>query len=333
MSRCRRSTLAIPVEASRSPDSPILADGDSRLWHTESVETEVETAETIMRALANRCLALGLDVDEPKLLRAGANTVVHLAPSPVVARVATLTADMRNDGAGAYLRREREICRALVDRGLRVIPPTDLIDPGPHRIGGRAFLLLAYQRLEPVDLDDPDHAGAAGRALVEIVRALADLPSEIGVGDEGHPWAEIDTLCRTVAGLLDPAAMAAIDEVLSELRATEPDDPWQLVHGDAHKGNVALDPQGEIVWFDFEDANRRPLAWDLASLCRAWPMAGDEACRLLGVDRSSTTMRWHHEFRDVYALLWALLFASRNDHAREASDARLAEWLARQPAP
>ena len=290
------------------------------------METDDDIAEPVLAPLVASCRALGLKVENPVVLGARANVVVHLSPSPVVARVATLTDEVRN-GSFEYLRREREIGRALADRGLRVIAPTTLVDPGPHSLGDRSFLLLGHQLLRSVDLGSIDHAIAAGRAFAEVTRGLSELPAELGTGDEGQPWGEIENLMATVAPSTANAVMSEIQQALSDLRASEPDDPWQLVHGDAHKANVALNEQGAVVWFDFEDANRRPLAWDLATLCRAWPAAGEEACRILDVDRSSPSMRWHHELRELYALLWSQLYDSRFEETRAAGADRLYHWL------
>lgn len=286
--------------------------------------------ESLTESLTAATRALGLRVDRPVVLGDGANLVVHLAPSPVVARVATLTAEMRGDGYN-FLRRERDVCRALLERGLDVGGPTDLVDPGPHRIGGRAVLLLRHRSLQPVDLDSPSHAVAAGRALVQLSEALADLPAELGRGDAGHPWVEIEALLDTVGPTTDDRAMAHIRETVDTLRCSEPEEPHRLVHGDAHRSNVALDG-GRTLWFDFEDCNHRPLSWDLASLRRSWPPAGDEACRLLAVDPSSPSMRWHHELRDVYALLWNRFHAQRRPAVRAAAADRLARWMDRTPA-
>ena len=302
-------------------------------------ETDHELAAPVLGPLVRAVRELGLSVEQPQVLGAGANVVVHLAPSPVVARVATLTAEMRG-GAASYLLRERLISEALDQRGVNVVAPTRLVDPGPHLVDGLSFLLLERRTLEPITLGSADHAQAVGRSLVELSSALRDLPdlandqSEDGgrsaselATDDGHPWREIETLVETVRPTTQPAAMDRICTVIGTLRADEPDDPWQLVHGDAHRVNVALS-DGRVIWFDFEDANRRPLAWDLATLRRSWPAAGDVACRLLEVDPDGPSMRWHHELREVYALLWNLLYGQRHRRARTPTAERLNSWLA-----
>ena len=247
---------------------------------------------------------------------------------PIVARIATLAAEMRSRPEN-YLGRERDISAALATRGINVITPTDLVDPGPHDIGGTAFLLLRHHDIVPLDTTSRADALRAGRSFAELSAALGDLSIGLGAVDQGHPWAEIAALVGTVASTTADATMERITEVIDALRRGEPDDPWQLVHGDAHRVNVAVDDRGQIIWFDFEDANRRPLAWDLATLRRSWPAAGEEASQLLGVDSDSYSMRWHHELREVYALLWNLLYSQRFARAPSATAQREATWLAR----
>ncbi len=288
--------------------------------------TADEGATPVVNELVAAARQLGLPADSPVVLGDGANVVVWLAPSPVVARVATLTAEVRGQPE-VYLRRERETASALDAMGLNVIRPTTLVDPGPHRAGPWTFLLLEHRQLEPLDPSSPQDAEAAAASFVELSLALAELPPSLSDALPGHPWAEMAVLADTVATTIDPPDLARIAAEIDELRAAEPADPWQLVHGDAHRVNVAR-CDGEVVWFDFEDANRRPLAWDLATLRRAWPPAGDTACRLLGVDPGSPSMRWNHEFREIYALLWNLLYAQRYERARQPTAERLDQWLA-----
>lgn len=294
---------------------------------TGEVQTDVGIVEQLVASVTRSTRKLGLRVDEPEVLGSGANVVIRLSPSPVVARVATLTAEMRRNPAD-YLRRERDVTTALSDLGQQVVAPTGLVDPGPHQVDGRWFILMAYRTLEPVDLTSPDDAQAVGRSLADLELAMAGLPPEWGAGDQGHPWEEMARLEATVTSTTQASALARITEAVETLRAIEPDEPWQMVHGDAHRVNVALD-QGEVVWFDFEDAKHRPLAWDLATLRRAWPAAGDEACRRLDVDTDGFAMAWHHEVREVYALLWNLLYAQRDDRAKATTAQRLETWLAR----
>lgn len=283
-------------------------------------------ADHLVDRVARSARGLGLRVDDPVVLGVGANLVVHLAPSPVVARVATLTAEMRADPAG-YLRRERDVTTALAELGVEVVAPTTLVDPGPHDNDGHWFILMAHRPLEPVDTTSTEQAIAVGRSLAALCLTLVGLPDELGATGRGQPWEEIARLVATVTPTTPPAPLDRIIQAVATLRAMEPEDPWQMVHGDAHRVNVAFDGD-RVVWFDFEDANHRPVAWDLATLRRAWPAAGDQACERLDVDPESFSMAWHHELREVYALLWNLLYAQRDRRVRSATAERLDRWQA-----
>ena len=89
--------------------------------------TASDLAQTAV-ALAAR---LGLTCDAPRVLAEGMCTVVHLPPSPIVARVTRVAHGIRpvEDVAGTV-----DLARALP--GI-VVAPADRIDPGPHVVDGR----------------------------------------------------------------------------------------------------------------------------------------------------------------------------------------------------
>jgi hypothetical protein len=85
----------------------------------------------------------GLPAEDPRVLSSRGNLLVHLAPAPVVARVATLTAWTRR-GPFAWLAREVAVASHLARQGAAAMPPTVLADPGPHRRDGLAMSLWTY---------------------------------------------------------------------------------------------------------------------------------------------------------------------------------------------
>jgi hypothetical protein len=90
---------------------------------------------------------LGLRSGEPVILHDANNTLVHLRPAPVVARVATMTGAVRQ--GPAWLKREVEVTAFLVAAGAPVIPPSQQIDPGPHEHDGLS--LSFWQLVEEID--------------------------------------------------------------------------------------------------------------------------------------------------------------------------------------
>ena len=164
----------------------------------------------------------GLACGDPRILSARGNLVVHLAPAPVVARVATLTAFSRTDPF-AWLRREVEVAGFAARHGGPVVPPADVsmagLDPGPHRGAGFAVSLWAYvpARSGP----DRGRAGpeATGRALGELHLSLAGYPGEL-------PWMApaADQISEGLAALeraqvLDERRLAALRSRHGELLA------------------------------------------------------------------------------------------------------------------
>src|SRR5262249_13121505 len=68
------------------------------------------------------------------VLAGGSNVLVHLRPTPAVARVMTATSVLHDD-LQLWLTREVAVGEFLADRGL-VVPPTRLMPPGPHQRDG-----------------------------------------------------------------------------------------------------------------------------------------------------------------------------------------------------
>jgi hypothetical protein len=72
---------------------------------------------------------LGLPHHEPLILSNRGNLLVHLAPAPVVARVATLTARSRRDPV-AWLAREVAVAGYVASHDGPVVAPAE--EAGPH---------------------------------------------------------------------------------------------------------------------------------------------------------------------------------------------------------
>jgi hypothetical protein len=132
--------------------------------------------------------AHGVGCDDARALQDGINVVVHLAPAPVVARVATLTRLLRPDVA-RHLGREVAVAGALAAAGAPVVPPSDLLPPGPHEHDGTVLSFWTYVRVLPEAVTPAEVAGA----LTELegpLGALADAPSDA----ELAPWLELRRL-------------------------------------------------------------------------------------------------------------------------------------------
>ncbi|MFS0839031.1 aminoglycoside phosphotransferase family protein [Paenibacillus sp. 1P03SA] len=201
----------------------------------------------------------GLKDITPLELGNGGNLVVHLAPYPIVARIATVLSRDHAEYAYKVLVRELRAVRHLHSKGVPVRWPTDLTDAGPYDIDGTWMTLWKY--VPPTDLQRPSPSEA-----VELVNrlslALKDFSDEIpvlGVWERTcqSAFRLIKHPDRRIQKLLN--LFFAIDrEMRLETSLLIPS------HGDAHSRNLLPSPEGWI-WSDFEDLSLMPAYWDLAS--------------------------------------------------------------------
>ena len=193
---------------------------------------------------------LGIRCDRAVVLAEGMNAVVHLRPSPLVARVTRVAHLVRPVEALAGV-----VAMARALRGL-VVPPSDQVDPGPHVEGGRYVTFWAHVEGVPAT---PAEAGSSLRALHQAARRY-DLSLR---GFDPRPEAlRITNLVGGEAG----AVLRAAAERMNRPGLTE-----QPVHGDAHLGNVLAGG----LWLDLDEACAGPPEWDLACLRHCFFLFGE----------------------------------------------------------
>lgn len=201
------------------------------------------------------------------MLSAQWHTLVHLRPAPVVARVmggATFA------GSGDAVR-ELDVSRHAARRGAPIVPPSELLDPGPHEHTG--YTVVFWEYLEHAGAPDPVRAGEGLRALHS---ALQDYDGEL------PPAARTERVHEMLA------ALEASDDVemLREL-AMRPLPRGQALHGDSGLYNCLSTSLGP-VWHDLETACRGPREYDLAALvlghrCYGDRPAGERALAAYGI--------------------------------------------------
>ena len=217
-------------------------------------EDRVRGAVAAARAVAG---AHGIAVDEPRVLHDGANVVVHLHPAPLVARVGTLTRLLR-DGTTSFAR-EVSLASALAATGAPVVPPSDLLPPGPHEHAGTVLSFWPYQELRP-----------EGAAPEQAARAWTELRGHLDAIDAhraaaGHPARRPRGVRRARPALgRRRRVLAPASARLGELRGPLDGEMRQL-HGDAHPGNL-LATREAGCWADLEDCCSGPVQWDLVAL-------------------------------------------------------------------
>jgi molybdopterin-guanine dinucleotide biosynthesis protein A len=204
-----------------------------------------------------------LDAFEARVIQDWNDTVVHLAPAPVVARVRTSWAAAAEDGGQTYAR-EIAVATHAAARGGPVVPPAST--PGPFRSDGLVVALWQYAEQLPEELTDQD-----------VAHALRALHSALD-GFEGELPQLEGRLDRAAAVISDPEAVPRLDPqdrvfleatfrgLRSEAAARSRD--VLALHGGAHRGNLLVTPEGPR-WIDLDTVCRGPLEWDLAHIGEA----------------------------------------------------------------
>jgi hypothetical protein len=204
----------------------------------------------------------GIAAERARVLHDANNVVVHLAPSPVVAKLCPAAPGSR---AWRKLGIELDVARHLASAGAPVVGPSPELPPGPHAQGAYAMTFWRYQDHDP-------RAAAAGRAAAQ---ALAHVHEALDSYPGTFPSFLDRQVSRTSRLLADETALSAIpaseraflrSEYLSitsllcdaRLRC-------RTLHGDPHRGNLLVSQAGYLM-IDFESVCSGPVEWDLSAL-------------------------------------------------------------------
>lgn len=261
------------------------------------------------RAAIEVAARYGVAVERPRLLHHSNNIVVHLAPAPIIAKVAA--SSHRRDG-GASLVRELDVGRFLATLHAPSARPSSVLPPGPHREGGSVVTFWDYCANDPRrEVDGP----SAGRSLAALHAALAGyggpLPAfTVQIDDaahvlETHPLPALASSDR--AFLTETHARLSVALAACHLAA-------RPLHGEAHLGNVLATNDGPC-WIDFEAACLGPVEWDLAGL------GSDAADRYPEVDRDLLGLM--SELRSLCVAVWCWMNPDRALELREAAEHHL----------
>src|SRR5262245_30612543 len=131
--------------------------------------------------------AHGVACDEAVRIAAGSNVLVHLRPAPVVARVMTGTAVLHDD-VEQWLARGVAVGAFLAGRTDLVVPPSDVLPPGPHEKDGLWMTLWRFVQHD--DQAPSPEPGELGRSLRRLHAALADFPGDLGPLSGVRDWLE-----------------------------------------------------------------------------------------------------------------------------------------------
>ncbi len=231
---------------------------------------------------------------------------MHLAPAPVVLRIAAFTALIRVDPL-PWLEREVALVTYLASVGASVMPPSDLIPPGPHVIDGWSMSAWAYVAHERGVEPDP---AATLEALDELHAAMRGYPGELPLLNPVNDDLERVLRFGVARGVMRAAEVSATrarrDALVARLLSLAPD--VQVQHGDAFARNALITPGG-VVWIDFEDCCTAPVLWDLATMLRSRP--DDEVRTIVAERHGAEALEVAIALRRLQADAWTTLHEAR----------------------
>lgn len=279
-----------------------------------------------VRAASEVAVAHGLSFERAIVLQDLSNVIVHLVPTPVVARVATTTGTVRQ--GNGWFAREVAVARHLEKAGAPIIPPSTVISPGPHQHEG---LVLSFWEFVEI-LDEPFDPFLAGRALRSCHEALinfsGDLPI-LALITEGKQLLT-QQIAESVFDWTDAQMLSQVSEAWERQLACL---PMQPLHGDPHSGNVLNTSQG-VLWTDWEDVFIGPIEWDLASLVANPYVFGTDrekaaaAIRGYGQQIDNAVLDLCIEVRTFVALVWSIVLHQQHPSPqRQARIERRLEWF------
>jgi hypothetical protein len=249
------------------------------------------------RAAVSVAARLGVVCAAPVVLADGANVVIHLSPSPVVAKVAASTPAVRADVA-AWLQRELDLAAYLAGAGLPVLAPSCEVPATVHQGDGHVmsfwtYLKLSYPRSEPV------------------LAPLADIPAFLARPQTLLTVADVSVLSEAFTRLTEDLARAG--------------GQGQVLHGDAGLSNLmAADCQW--VWFDFEDTCWGPVAWDLAATTASPRLDRLRILASYGDPVDAAQLHTCEQLRRLHLTMWYALYAERLPECRQRAMELMSTW-------
>ncbi|QPP06396.1 aminoglycoside phosphotransferase family protein [Streptomyces bathyalis] len=236
--------------------------------------------------------ALGLTVTDAEVLHDLFSVVVHLAPSPVVARIPTVLPHSADLGSQAARQQaELDVTRWLADQGAPVIQPSPLVPREPVQRDG---LSMTFWQFVEEDRDkEPDYVANA-EIVADLHAALRGYPGRLSFLSAAEPRVigESLALLEDRPDLIAPSDLdrarrewQVLEPLVSSRAAFETAFPWtdvQPIHGDCPPANIFSGKDGKL-YADFELVTSGPVEWDLATLGPDLESAYDRGARRNGM--------------------------------------------------
>ena len=277
-------------------------------------------ADAASRAAVSVAARLGVACDELVILADGANVIVHLRPSPVVAKVAASTPAIRTDVA-AWLQRELDVAVYLAGAGVPVLVPSGEVPATVHQGDGHVMSFWTYRRLDVNVMPDEVTIGSMLRDLHAALRSFPGAPPVLA------PLGDIPAFLARPQTLLSATDVSILTEtfgrLMDDLAATAA--PEQVLHGDAGVSNLRA-AGGEWVWYDFEDTCRGPVTWDLAATTASPRLDRSRILKAYGVPVDEAQLGTCQELRRLNLTIWYALYAERLPACRPRAIELLASW-------
>jgi aminoglycoside phosphotransferase (APT) family kinase protein len=285
----------------------------------------LSVAADAARAAVAAAIPLGVACAEPAVLADGANVIVHLRPSPVVAKVAASTPVVRAD-PGAWLQRELDLALFLMRAGAPVMAPSPEIPATVYHRDGHVMTFWTYLRPAGTGLPDEGTIGSMLRDLHAVLRTYPGSPPVLA------PLGDIPAFLARPQTLLSAADVCLLTETYARLTGdlTPTAAPGQVLHGDAGIGNL-MAADGQWVWHDFEDTCSGPVAWDLAATTASPRLDRSRVLAAYGDPVDPVQLRTCEQLRRLHLTIWYALYAERLPECRQRAAELLATW--RTPSP
>ena len=218
---------------------------------------------------------LGLDITEGKVLYELFSVVVHLSPSPVVARIPTVlphTATLQD--LAKRQQQELDVAQWLHDQGTPVIPPSPLLERKPVQRNG--FSMTFWPFTDEDKTKEPDYVKNS-ELTADLHKALKNYPGELDFLSSAEPRFVTEALDRLENGpdIVDPQDLhrakrewQVLEPLVSDesaFRKAFPNVDLQPIHGDSPPATIFASTNGPL-FSDFELITRGPVEWDLGGL-------------------------------------------------------------------
>ncbi|SFR29556.1 Phosphotransferase enzyme family protein [Lentzea waywayandensis] len=217
---------------------------------------------------------LGLEITEGKVLYELFSVVVHLAPSPVVARIPTVLPHTTTlESLARRQQQELDVAQWLHEQGTPVIPPSPLVERKPVQRDG--FSITFWPFTDEDKSQEPDYVKNS-ELTADLHKALEDYPGELGFLSSAEPQFVREGLERLegldIVTAEDLRRARAEWEVLEPLVSSQdafqakfPGIELQPIHGDSPPANIFASTGGPL-FSDFELITYGPVEWDLGGL-------------------------------------------------------------------